>query len=446
MAAVIDFSPGKTILALTTISFDIFFLETLLPVTRGLKVVIADETQQKDPGFLGKVIVAHQVNMLQFTPSRLKLLLDFQDDLHCLAGVKELIVGGEAFPVHLFEQVRERFRGKIYNVYGPTETTIWSTIKDLSAVRPGALTIGSPIANTRVYIVDRDNHLQPLGVVGELLIGGEGVAMGYLNNVELTAEKFIFNRSYWSYRSYIKLYQTGDLARWLTTGEIEFLGRKDQQVKIRGFRIELEEIEEQLRGHEGINEAVVTTKTGKDGDSYLAAYFVPAAPGKGKEFEVTQLRDYLARQLPPYMIPAYFISMEKIPLTPNGKINRSALPVPDQSRPQLSTTYTAPKTDREKIIAQLWKSVLNVENVGIYDNFFDLGGNSLKLIRLSNKLKETVEKDIPVITLFRYPTIESLLQYLGQENTVRGMTDKQIDEAAGELEETMGLLVGTDGE
>jgi amino acid adenylation domain-containing protein len=448
MTSTIDFSPGKTILALTTISFDIFFLETLLPITCGLKVVIADETQQKDPQLLTGVIIGNKIDMLQFTPSRLKLLLNFQDDLQCLQGIKELIVGGEAFPGHLFEQVRERFRGKIYNVYGPTETTIWSTVKDLSGIRPDALTIGSPIANTQIYIVDKHNRIQPLGVPGQLVIGGDGVASGYLNNPELTGEKFIFNRHYRSYRSYRSyiLYQTGDLARWLPGGEIEFLGRLDHQVKIRGFRIEPEEIEEQLMGHEGIKEAVVIAKTVKDGDNYLAAYFVPVFPGKEKEVDVSQLRDYLSRQLPHYMIPSYFISLEKVPLTPNGKINRSALPEPDQSRPQLSTTYTAPKTGEEKIVAQLWKEVLQVDNVGIYDNFFDLGGNSMKLIQLSNKLKEILEKDIPVITIFRFPTIESLLQYLGQAETQGSMTDEQIDRAMGDLEDTLGLLIGTDGE
>jgi amino acid adenylation domain-containing protein len=450
MTSVIDFSPGKSILALTTISFDIFFLETLLPVTGGMRVVIADEARQKDPRLLEKIILHQQVNMLQLTPSRLQLMLTFKDDMQYLNCVQELIVGGEAFPVHLFEQVKEKFPGKIYNVYGPTETTIWSTGKDLTQCGPGELTIGSPIANTRVTIVDWHDRIQPLGVAGELLIGGDGVAAGYLNNVELTAERFINyklqiqdNPGY--YRSY-KTYITGDLARWLANGEIEFLGRLDHQVKIRGFRIEVEEIEEQLMGHEGIKEVVVTARAVKEGDNYLAAYIVPIFPGKEKEFDVGQLRDYLVRQLPHYMIPSYFIFLENIPLTPNGKINRQALPARDQSRPQLSTNYAAPGSDQEKMVAQLWTSVLNVDKVGIYDNFFDLGGNSLKLIQLNEKLKEALGKDIPVMTIFRYPTIGSLLQYLGQGNTMNGMTDGQIEEAVGDLEETMGLLVGADGE
>ncbi|UCH96114.1 MAG: SDR family NAD(P)-dependent oxidoreductase, partial [Candidatus Aminicenantes bacterium] len=190
MAAKIDFSPGKTILALTTISFDIFFLETLLPVTRGLKLVIANEAQQSDPQLLPGVITGRCVDMVQVTPSRVKLLLSLKEGLNCLGGVKELLVGGEAFPPHLFASVKEKFPGKIYNVYGPTETTIWSTVKDLSNCQAGELNIGSPIANTRIYIVDRFLQAQPLGIAGELSIGGDGVAAGYLNNPELTAEKF----------------------------------------------------------------------------------------------------------------------------------------------------------------------------------------------------------------------------------------------------------------
>ncbi|MCP5052601.1 MAG: amino acid adenylation domain-containing protein, partial [bacterium] len=244
----IDFSPGKTILALTTVSFDIFLLETLLPVTRGLKVVIADENEQKDPRLLANAIISHRVEMLQMTPSRLQLLLSLQENLHCLAGVTQLMVGGEVFPVRLFQQVKDNFSGKIYNLYGPTETTVWSTVKDLSNGQPGEITIGKPIANTRIYIVNGDMRLQPVGVPGELLIGGDGVAEGYLYNPSLTDEKFIAS----PFNNGERLYRTGDLARRLPGGELEFLGRTDQQVKIRGFRIQLEEIEEQLVKHRDI--------------------------------------------------------------------------------------------------------------------------------------------------------------------------------------------------
>ncbi|MCP5049133.1 MAG: amino acid adenylation domain-containing protein, partial [bacterium] len=313
MTSVIDFSPGKTILALTTISFDIFFLETLLPVTCGLKVVIAVEEEQKDPHLLKGAIHRHQVEMIQATPSRLQLLLTLQDDLRCLAGVKDLMVGGEAFPPFLFESVKTHFQGKIYNLYGPTETTVWSTIKDLTHGQSHQITIGGPIVNTQVYIVGTDMREKPLGVTGELLIGGDGVAMGYLDNVELTAERFknyklkmevgpfgpILNAcgegenpSLIAHRP-SPLYKTGDLARWLPTGEIQFEGRLDFQVKIRGFRVEPGEIERQLLKHETVEKAVVTVKE-MDGDKHLCAYIVPRT--SSSMTGTTVLREHLSQR------------------------------------------------------------------------------------------------------------------------------------------------------
>jgi len=443
MAAVIDFSPGKTILALTTISFDIFFLETLLPITRGLKVVIADENQQKNPALLQQLILNTRVNMVQFTPSRLQLLLDLKGNLQGLTGVKELMVGGEAFPGLLLEKVKKHFQGKIFNMYGPTETTIWSTVKELTHTLPGEITIGTPIANTRVYIVDRNNHPQPLGVTGELLIGGDGTALGYLNNVELTAEKFDHDlwdlqdyhdfqkqetskkvpgqkdyRSYKSYKSYA-LYKTGDLARWLSNGEIEFLGRLDHQVKIRGFRIELEEIEEQLLKQEHIKEAVVVVKTDASGHKNLCAYIVPQSGDSSEPPDTTILREQLSIKLPSYMIPAYFVHLEKMPLTPNGKMDRKALPEPDltRSQPGNSGTFVAPDTENEKLIAGIWKEILHIEEVSIHDNFFDLGANSMHVSQLNWKLKETFGKEIPLTLMFRNLSISFLDHYLSEEET-----------------------------
>jgi amino acid adenylation domain-containing protein len=448
MAAVIDFSPGKSILAVTTISFDIFFLETLLPLTRGLKVVIAGEDQQKDPALLEQLILKGRVNMVQFTPSRLRLLLNLRGNLQGLAGVKELMVGGEAFPSPLLEKVKEHFHGKIFNMYGPTETTIWSAVKELTHTLPQEITIGTPIANTRVYIVDRNNHLQPLGVPGELLIGGDGTALGYLDNPELTGEKFIFNRHYRSYRSYKSyiLYRTGDLARWLSTGEIEFLGRLDLQVKIRGFRIELEEIEEQLLKQDRIKEAVVAMKTDPSGNHYLCAYMVPQPDDSSELPDTPVLREKLSVKLPSYMIPAYFVYLEKMPLTPNGKIDRDAIPEPDRSLSHQARpgTFIAPATDHEKTIAQIWKEILLVEKVGVYENFFDLGGNSMDVIQLNWKLKETFGIDIPVALLFRNLTIDFLSKHLGQEEIKSQNKEKQmeaLDRAQDTLMDTFSKLI-----
>jgi iturin family lipopeptide synthetase A len=465
----IRFSTGKTIAALTTISFDIFFLETFFPLTCGLKVVIVDEHRQQDPGMLRDFIAGNHVEMLQVTPSRLKLLLSTANQGRFLEGVETLIVGGEALPGHLLEQVKEVYTGKIYNVYGPTETTIWSTVKDLSPGVPGQLTIGTPIANTQVYIVDRQQRLQPLGIAGELLIGGDGVAAGYLNNADLTAEKFDHDLwDLWDYhdekapfgqiinafgageahelhelprinqkllrgvqgggfleksppgRRRQKKYRTGDLARWLPGGEIQFLGRLDYQVKIRGFRIELEEIEEQLVNHEQIKEAVVISRKNKNGDNYLSAYLVPARQQENttETLSVSALREYLSGELPDYMIPSYFIHLEQMPVTPNGKINREALPEPVDQRPQLEVVYLEPESEMEKIIARTWQEELELEKIGVNDNFFDLGGNSMIVVRLINRLNQEFNKNIPVVSMFKHRTIRTFSEYLTREQDI----------------------------
>jgi len=316
-------------------------------------------------------------------------------------------------------------------MYGPTETTIWSAVKELTHALAGEITIGTPIANTRVYIVDRNHHPQPLGVAGELLIGGDGVASGYLNNPDLTGEKFIFNRHYRSNKSYKSniLYRTGDLARWWVNGEIEFLGRVDHQVKIRGYRVELEEIEEQLLKHEHLKEAVVVVKTNPGGEKSLCAYLLPDTTASTSPPNSADLREMLANKLPAYMIPSYFVMLEKMPLTPNGKIDRKALPEPTLSRshPETGGTFVEPTTDNEKIIARIWKELLLVEEVGIYENFFDLGGNSMNVIRLNWELKETFGIDIPVALLFRNLTIDFLSKYLGQEEMKTKNREKHIE-------------------
>jgi acyl-CoA synthetase (AMP-forming)/AMP-acid ligase II/acyl carrier protein len=414
--------------------------------------------------------------MVQLTPSRLRLLLNLKGNLPGMAGVKELMVGGEAFPAQLAARAKEHFRGKIFNMYGPTETTIWSMVKELTHTTPGQITIGTPIANTRIYIVNEGLGLQPVGAAGELLIGGEGVAIGYLNNIELTAEKFIraviskksLVNSHWSLvnnkspkitnhrfskftndqcpMTNDRFYKTGDLARWLDNGEIEFLGRLDHQVKVRGFRVELEEIEEQLVKHESIKEAVVVLKVNPGGDQSLCAYVVPVSPTLLTSINAAELRQMLLVQLPHYMIPSFIVPMEKMPLTPNGKINRKALPEPELSRTGLGTdaTYVEPGSDNEKAIAQIWKDILHLEDIGIHDNFFDLGGNSMNVIQLSWKLKEILGIDIPVARMFRNLTIDFLSKNLGQKEAKAEKEFKQkrvLEKARETFMETISMLV-----
>jgi amino acid adenylation domain-containing protein len=470
MVSIIDFSPGKVILSVTTIAFDIFFLEALLPLTCGMQVVMAGEKEQKDPGLLEKAILKHQVDMIQFTPSRLQLLLNQGNNLQGLARVKELMVGGEAFPAPLLGKIQEHFQGKIYNMYGPTETTVWSAVKDLTHAAPTNITIGTPIANTRVYILNRNKHPQPPGINGELWIGGDGVASGYLNNVELTAEKFdrdLWNylhydkkkkipgnhsyyrsyrshKSYKSYKSY-PLYKTGDLARWLSNGEIEFLGRLDYQVKIRGFRVDVEEIEEQLLRHERIKEAVVVMKTGASGEKFLCAYMILHSTDLPGALNIPELREMLSEKLPHYMLPAYFVPLEEMPITSNGKINRKALPEPEISRSHLEAqgTFIAPGTDREKIIANIWKEILHLEEIGIHDNFFDLGGNSMHVIQLNWKLKENFGKEIPIELMFRNLSINFIDRYLVESAPEdRAEKDEKQKEAMDNERETFKDTIG----
>ncbi|MCK5056810.1 MAG: amino acid adenylation domain-containing protein, partial [Candidatus Aminicenantes bacterium] len=397
----INFETGKSILSLTTISFDIFVLETILPLIKGLKLYIATEQQQNDPECLKGIIRNDMIDMLQVTPSRLKLIMNSIDKLACLKGIKELLVGGEAFPEDVNKNLQKEFRGKIYNLYGPTETTVWSTLKDISGINE--INIGKPIANTCVYILDKYGKLQPVGILGELWIGGEGTARGYVNNQELTADKFIPN----SYLGSGWLYRTGDLARWLPHGDIEFLGRIDYQVKIRGFRIEVGEIENYLLEHAEIKEAIVISEMDNSGDRYLCAYIVT-----GKEFGVSELRRYLAQELPDYMIPSYFVMLEKIPLTPNGKVDRKALPKPGAAA--VGEEYTAPMNELTRRLAAIWSEVLGMEKgeVGIDSNFFSLGGHSLKATTLVSKIHKGLNYKIPLAEIFKKPTIRGLSGYI----------------------------------
>jgi fengycin family lipopeptide synthetase D len=420
MVEKVDFSAGKSILALTTISFDIFVLETLVPLARGLTVVIADETRQMDALLLNRWIETQGVDMLQMTPSRLKLLVQDPETARCLNGISELIVGGEAFPRDLYETVKKKFNGrfKLYNVYGPTETTVWSTLVDLSGDHD-VLTIGKPLLNTEIYIVDRHYNAVPQGVTGELCIGGEGTAAGYLNNPELTAEKFlVYYRSYRTNRTYIpskKIYKTGDLAQWLQDGEIQFLGRVDHQVKIRGFRIEPAEIERHLVTHEAIKEAVVAARVDNNNDGYLCAYIVPHIPGvfAAASSYSLEFKEYLSRQLPGYMIPSLFVALEAIPLTVSGKINRRALPAPEISA---GDNYVPARNPMEEKLVEIWADILAVDSpsMGIDTGFFELGGHSLKATLLLSKIHETFRVRIPMPELFKKPTVRGLAEYIGE--------------------------------
>ncbi len=393
---IIDFTESDSILSLTTLSFDIFGLETILPLTKGSRVVMGNNEEQLDPKAAALAMSKEEVSILQVTPSRLSMLISSEETFERFYDLKYLLVGGEAFPEQLLEKAREITGGKIYNLYGPTETTIWSTIKEVGKGK--TLNIGKPIANTRVYILGEGRTLQPIGVAGELYISGEGLARGYVNNAELTGNKFIVN----PYEKEGFLYHTGDIARWLPDGNIEFLGRMDDQVKIKGFRIELGEIESILLKHEGVTEAVTLVKKDGSGDKYLCAYVV-----LNRTISQSELKGHLSKYLPHYMVPAYFVELEKLPLTPNGKIDRKALPDTHGLDLEDRIKYAVPRNEVERQIAQVWEKVLGRDNIGINDNFFLIGGDSIKAIQIMSRVRKKGYK-LEMKDLFQKGTISKL--------------------------------------
>ncbi|MGC1963553.1 MAG: thioesterase domain-containing protein, partial [Candidatus Sulfotelmatobacter sp.] len=320
----------------------------------------------------------------------------------------KILCGGEAISRKLADQLLQKV-GSLWNMYGPTETTIWSTT---AKIEPGqnAISIGQPIANTQLFILDKVLQPVPIGVAGELHIGGDGLARGYLHRPELTAEKFIPDP--FSPDPEARLYKTGDLVRYLPNGDIEFLGRIDHQIKVRGFRIEMGEIEAVLRQHGAVNETVVVVREDTPGNQRLVAYVVPAHESASI---ASELREFLKAKLPEYMVPSAFVPLKAMPLTPNGKVNRRALPAPDQTDLAPTAKFAAPKDVIESRLVQIWEAVLGVRPIGVRHNFFELGGHSLVAVKLMNRVEQAFRKTLPIATLLQAPTIEQLAAILRQE-------------------------------
>ena len=427
MDQVLGKTPGVW-LAVTSICFDISVLELLWTVTRGFKVVIQSDEgglrastarRAQDAGYeIPDQIRRNGVTHFQCTPSLMGMLLQEKGAWEAMASVSTVLLGGEALPASLLEQLQGPQR--IINMYGPTETTVWSTSQVIERGRP--ITIGRPLANTKIYILDRFQQPTPIGIPGELHIGGAGVVRGYLNRPELTAERFVQNP--FASEPGERMYRTGDLARYRADGAIEFLGRLDHQVKLRGFRIELGEIEAALRQLAGIHEAVVVVREVSANDKRLAAYLVA-----DKATEASQLRCALKERLPDYMVPSLLTFLPKLPLTPNGKIDRKALPEPDGLRAVASATFAPAQSDTEQKIAEIWRDLLRVEQVGLNDNFFDLGGHSLLMVRAQAKIATVFGKELPVLQLFQYPTIGALAKVIGESPGERIAFDKIKDRA-----------------
>ncbi len=393
MRTILGIEPDDALLALTTLSFDIAALELLLPLVSGARVELVDRETAADASGLMERLRDAEIRFIQATPATWRMLLD--------AGWRgkpglTMLCGGEAMPRALADRLLDR-GGTLWNVYGPTETTIWSSAW---RVEPGdgPISIGKPIANTQLYVLNPVLEPVPPGVTGELYIGGVGLARGYRGRPALTAERFVPDP--FARRPGARLYRTGDLARWRPDGTLECLGRVDHQVKIRGFRIELGEIESALSAHPAVRQAVVITREYAPDDFRLVAYLTAHENAPA----VAELRRYLKIILPDYMIPSAFVSLESIPKTPNGKVDRASLPAPEGGR-SASVAFVAPRSPIEELLAGVWSSVLGVERIGAFDNFFDLGGHSLLATQVASRLRDAIGLDLPLREFFGDPTI-----------------------------------------
>lgn len=400
MAKTPGFTKSDKLLAVTSVSFDIAGLEMYLPLITGGSLYIANENQVKDSAALQALLVNEEITVMQATPSTWRLLLAGNWPGH--AGLK-VLCGGEAWPVSLNEQLQTRV-GSVWNVYGPTETTIWSTVNKIEAGASN-ITLGRPIANTRIYILDDQYKLVPRGGIGELYIGGEGLAREYLHRAELTAERFLPN----PFVAGERIYRTGDLARWRVDNSLQYLGRNDFQVKIRGYRVEVEEIEKNLLALDFVDNAVVSVCDQQNNAAFLAAYIVPDMT----EMDIAQYRDdqsrwverckqHLAARLPKYMVPECYVFLDAFPLTLNNKIDRKALPQVNAAE-QNGIGYEAPTSVEELAVCEAIQHALSLASVGVNDNFFALGGDSISAIKFLNALRER-GMDVSLHDIFQQTT------------------------------------------
>jgi amino acid adenylation domain-containing protein len=399
MAKTPGMTAGDSLLAVTTISFDISLLEMLLPLVTGASIVVAARDQASDPFALRKLLEENEITVMQATPTTWRLLVNSGwEGKHDL----KILCGGEALTPDLAEKLIPRCR-ELWNMYGPTETTIWSSTVRVTSAQE--LSLGPPIANTQLFVVDEHLQLVEKGATGELLIGGDGLSSGYLKREELTAEKFIPNP--FSNAKRDRLYRTGDEVRYRTDGTLEFLGRLDHQIKLNGFRIELGEIESVLAKIESILQAVVILRTDVPGDGRLVAYYTG-----DQNLSSDTILQKLRISLPEYMMPSAFVWMSEFPQTPNAKLDRKALPAPTSKRPLLAQQYIAPATRLEKQMAALWAEFLKIDQVGVDDSFFDLGGNSLAVIHMASAYRSRFGREIPLVKVFQYPTVAQLCRFL----------------------------------
>jgi len=412
---------------ITTPAFDLSVPDWYLPLCSGARLAIVPREATLDGVELADWLARTGTTIMQATPTTWQMLID--------AGWKggerlKIVCGGEALPRDLAEQLLQR-GCSLWHMYGPTETTVWSSVIKLA---PGesdesSPRLGGPIANTTFYVMDSDRRPVPIGVPGELYIGGEGLACGYHGRADLTAEKFVGDP--FALDGAGRLYRTGDLMRWRDDGTLEFMGRIDQQVKLRGFRIELEEIEVVLRNDPAVAAAVAVVREDSPADQRLVAYVVAA---EGHALDKEQLRRLLRSSLPPFMVPSTLVTLERLPVTPNGKLDRAALPAPDGARPQLERPYVPPQSPVEEKLESIWRDVLGIERVGIDDDFFHLGGHSMLAVRMIARVRDALDVELSLTQAFEQPTIRELAGSVAAQ-LLSDVDGAELEEMLAELED-----------
>ncbi len=401
MTSILNVESVDKWLALTTISFDIAALEWLLPLTVGAQVILASQEEASDGRSLRDLAVRRGATIIQATPSMWRMILGFGE---LPPTLRLALSGGEAMPAALANRLRGATR-TVWNVYGPTETTIWSTAHRLAdrEYRENP-PIGRLLSNTRAYVLDDELRPVPEGGEGELYIGGMGLARGYMASPDLTAERFVPDP--FAPAGGERIYRTGDLVRWNSASELEFIGRQDNQVKVRGHRIELGEVEAALRRIAGIADAAVICRADGSGDNILVAYF---AAERGVPVLTSELRQVLQTRLPEYMVPSGFVELRELPLTPNGKTDRRALvALGERGIDEIRAPYVAPMTDTEQTLARIWASVLGVDHVGGNDDFFELGGHSLLAVEILLQVEEATQRRFELLQLWENSTLSGL--------------------------------------
>ncbi len=416
--------------------FDGFITSFFTPLFSGSRLVMAGDDAARDISQVKHMLIQEGVTHFICVPALLSNLLDSASDEELgRMAVRVVTLAGDKLPSELMETVRRRLPGvEIAHEYGVTEASVVSTIYHRQEADE-EIKIGRPVTGTSVYILDKEGELAPPGFPGELYIGGAGLALGYLNRPLLTARRFVAD----PFGSGERMYRSGDRGRWLEDGNLAFLGRVDHQLKVRGFRIEPGEIEQALLKHEAVSETVVVA----NGDPpVLCAYWVPASPDR--QMDHVELKEFLAVRIPSYMIPDRLLRLDQLPRTTTGKIDRNALPALDHSRPRLSVEYVAPDTELQETIAAVWRNVLDLDRVGIQDNYFDLGGNSNNIVIASAKLEAALGRTVPIMTLFRFPTIAALEAHLdeqfGEQAGAREKERQNLEQAGKQLAESMNLF------